>query len=164
MQVAGKLTKLLSITTLLSLMVFASACGSRGDREAAPAAPSEPTLRDAGKSVSDVTITMSDAMPDDRMAVVEDLDFVNKLREQVGKNLSVGSGTLSVSAVVTTFRLARFKVAYQPDTIAADVTVKENGQVVKTFNTSSTTVAGGSRSRRSTRLIRDLAKKIAANI
>lgn len=168
MQVAINLTKISTLVALVTVLSVTTACGSRGEKE--PAAPPEPTLRDAGKTVGTLTIKLSDDMTPEKVTAAQDLDLINNLSAEIKKNVDVGSGSLTVNTVVTRVKLKNNVTAALaglyagPDIIAADVTVMENNQVVKTFTSVSTTTRGGNRTGRTARLLRDLGKKIAINI
>ena len=165
-----------SVLSLLLAVSLVAGCASKGDsRETEAAAPAGPSLLAQGKSIANVSVSLASELPADATAAAEQYEVKSRLDSQLREKGSIADGgNLDVEISVVGMRLRTngaaiwLGVMAGVDWITVDVNVLENGSVVKTFQSNTSTSLGGfgfgGRTARVDRMVNDLSNKVLASI
>ncbi len=161
---------------LLSVFLLSIGCASGGG--GAADTPSGPSALAGGKKVGRLSVSIGDGLAENVLQVAEQFSIVRDLdagvrRELADEGLS-SSGSLSVDVEIVGLRVRSTSAAIWwgmmagADTITVQVSVTENGESIKNFQTGTSTVLGGfvygGRGKRITRMLNTLSKRIAAGL
>jgi hypothetical protein len=160
---------------LLSALLLAG-CAGGGSKESAPETPS---LLTAGGQVGAIEIRLDDALNADQREVIAQYQAIEHLETELKLALEKRSawspeGELRVDVTLDHFRLRTNNANVWlgsmagADSLSVIVSVAQQGQPLKTFDTNTSSIQGGlmmpGRTVRLQRLIVELAKRIADGI
>jgi len=164
---------------LFLLLTLALACGCGGSKSTS-ASIDQPSVLSDGSSVGSINVARGAQMPEgDHTEQFDKYSAASALQGQLTSVLRESGqfaedGPIVVDVTITDFRLrsgaSTFWLGFMAgaDYIKADVTALRGGATIKTFSTDTSTALGGaantSPTRRTTRLINSLAKRIAKGL
>lgn len=164
------------VALLLSVFLLSIGCASGGG--GANDVPTGPSALAEGKKIGQLSISIGDGLAQDVVQVADQYSIVGDLdagiRSDLGNQGWSDSGSISVDVEIVGLRVRSTSSAIWwgmmagADTITVQVSVTENGQSIKSFQTGTSTALGGfvygGRGKRITRMLNTLSKRITAGI
>jgi hypothetical protein len=162
------------VISSLALLLFSCASGGGGQEVV-----EEPSLIEMGNKVRTIEISLDEGLADDQRSVIEQYTAIERLHADIevalGQRAALAEdGTLNVHVVIDGFQLrsngATIWVGSMAgaDFVNVTVSVTQDGELIKSFQTNTSSIQGGifmaGRTKRLNRLTASLGERVANGI